>query len=209
MSRVHKPSASIDSTIMVRTNKPSTALVERSSKEDHDSILLPIYTYFAEYKDHRDKLRMRQIYWIPTICDGSQGNGVVFLSTKYKEMADRKPFAKPTEGLRTMFHIHSRNRKRLFDLIRTIYDDKNHGNENDEEHHQVVKKHLAFLDILKEQKVIEDSYETSKAYFQKEFEKECKNMREAVRNIKAAQPKAISPSQKKERKPHPVPRGKL
>ncbi|KAM0195051.1 hypothetical protein ACHAPC_000869 [Botrytis cinerea] len=208
MSRAHKRSASIDSTIIPRIHKPSTALVEKISYEDHDSFLLPIYTYFAEYKDHRDKLRMRQIYWIPTIRGESQGNGVVFLSMKYKEMADGKPFPKPKEGLRPMFHIQSRNRGRLFELIVKLYDGKSDGNENDEDH-QVRTNHLAFLDLLKEHNVIKDSYETSKTYFQKEFEKECKNMRETVRNIKAAQPKAISPNQKKERKPHLVPRGKL
>lgn len=106
---------------MSRTHKPSTALAEKNSIEDYDSILLPIYTYFAEYEDHRKRLRMRQIYWIPTSHDELQGNGVVFLSEVYKILADGKTFPKPKEGLRPMFHIKPRNRDRLFELIEILY----------------------------------------------------------------------------------------
>ncbi|KAF5876616.1 uncharacterized protein Bfra_003022 [Botrytis fragariae] len=188
---------------MSRTHKPSTALAERNSIEDYDSILLPIYTYFAEYQDHRKRLRMRQIYWIPTIHDELQGNGVVFLSRVHKPMADGKTFPKPKEGLRTMFHINSRNRNRLFELIDILYTGKSIWSKMSGSH-QVRKTHLAFLDLLKEEKVIEDSYETSKQYFEKDFEKECKKMREKMNKIKATQPKDISPNQKEAKKSHSV-----
>ncbi|TGO60790.1 hypothetical protein BOTNAR_0139g00080 [Botryotinia narcissicola] len=193
---------------MSRTHKSSIALAEKNSIEDYDSFALPIYTYFAEYEDHRKRLRMRQIYWIPTSHDESQGNGVVFLSEVYKVLADGKTFPKPKEGLRSMFHIKTRNRDRFFDLIEILYKGKSIWSKMSGGH-QVRKTHLAFLDLLKEEKVIEDSYETSKAYFQKDFEKECEKMRVKVNKNKIAQPKDLSPSQKEAKKQHPIPHVKV
>ncbi|KAF7943381.1 hypothetical protein EAE96_011308 [Botrytis aclada] len=195
--------AIIDSTKMSPTHKPSIALAERISTEDHDSFLLPIYTYFAEYKDHRKKSRMRQIYWIPSSHDDLQGNGVVFLSRMHKLMADGKTFPKPKEELRTMLHINSRNRDRLFELIDILYTGKCIWSKMSGGH-QVRQTYLAFLDLLKEEKVIEDSYETSKVYFQRDFENECEKMREKMNKFKVAQPKDISPNQKDAKKLHPV-----
>ncbi|KAF7857841.1 uncharacterized protein EAF02_011208 [Botrytis sinoallii] len=193
---------------MSRTHKSSTALAEKNSIEDYDSILLPIYTYFAEYEDHRKRLRMRQIYWIPTGHDELQGNGVVFLSETYKILADGKTFSKPKEGLRSMFHIKPRNRDGLFELIDMLYKGRSILNKMSGGH-QVRKNHLAFLDLLKKDKVIEDSYETSKAYFQKDFEKECEKMREKTNKNKTAQPKDLSPNQNEAKKTNPIPHGKL
>ncbi|TGO50737.1 hypothetical protein BCON_0177g00130 [Botryotinia convoluta] len=121
----------------------------------------------------------------------------------HKLMADGKTFAKPKEGLRTIFHINSRNRDRLFELIEILYTGKSIWSKMSGGN-QVRKTHLAFLDLLKEEKVIEDSYETSKVYFQRDFEKECEKMREKMNKIKAAQPKDISPNQKETKKSHPV-----
>ncbi|TGO84188.1 hypothetical protein BPOR_0537g00030 [Botrytis porri] len=198
---------------MSRTHKPSTGLAERTSIDDYDSFLLPIYTYFAEYEDHRERLRMRQIYWIPTSHDELQGNGVVFLSQVHKLMADGKTFPKPKEGLRTMFHINSKNRHGLFKSIDLLYLEKSIWSKMSGRHQvgilrfwetrEMYLNGIAFLDLLKEDRIIEDSYESSKVYFQRDFENECKEMREKMKKLKAAQLGNISPNQKDAKKSHP------
>ena len=51
--------------------------------------------------------------------DELMGEGVVFLSQTYREF--NRPYDKPEKGLRTLFHINSKNREKFFQQVKEVY----------------------------------------------------------------------------------------